>query len=290
MRLTDTPPGLQLAVTVGAESKVGLKSRRPIADNRRMHKHTVRFFPALILAIGALALSGCGSSVDQTLVDQAGAHGNALETVYALYNQDVLKSASSRDLKDVNAALKAKDPKKATEGDLRRAQEEIDSRIETLDKYKAKLSAANKKLRKTPAPDFAASLDKSSDSEKFAADYKQTTKITENTGTAAVGALSYATSAFEKYLDFLEAWEGYLGDGETARFVSTASASDKAYAKLQRQIKIVEAKGTLTKRLDPLVGEMADAASSDSQIADLISELRDQYPKSFLPVHIVEKK
>ncbi|MBJ7355347.1 MAG: hypothetical protein JHC98_11035 [Thermoleophilaceae bacterium] len=254
-----------------------------------MKKHVVRTVSVVILAIGAGVLSGCGSSVDQGLVDQAGKHGDALETVYALYNQDVLKSASARDLKDVNAALKANDPKKATEGDLRRAQEEIDSRIETLDKYKAKLSAANKKLRTTPMPDFAASLDKSSDSEKFAADYKKTTEITQNTGTAAVGALRYATSAFEKYLDFLEAWEGYLGDGETSAFISTANASDKAYAKLKRQIAIVEAKGGLTKRLDPLVGDMAEVASNDSQIADLISKLREDYPKSFLPVHIVEK-
>ncbi|MGK2878710.1 MAG: hypothetical protein ACSLFF_09095 [Solirubrobacterales bacterium] len=254
-----------------------------------MKKLAVRTFSAFILTIGAVALSGCGASVDQSLLDQAGKHGNALEAVYALYNQDVLKSSSARDLKDVNAALKASDPKKATEGDLRRAQEEIDNRIEKLDDYKSKLSAANKKLRTTPAPDFAAALDKSSDSEKFAASYKKTTEITQKTGTAAVGALRYATSAFEKYLDFLEAWEGYLDDGETATFVSTANASDKAYAKLKRQIAIVEAKGSLTKRLDPLVGEMADAASNDSQIADLISKLREDYPKSFLPVHIVEK-
>lgn len=254
-----------------------------------MRKHLTRTIPASLLAIGALVFVGCGASVDQKLVDSAGAHGNALEAVYALYNQDVLKAAPNRDLKDVNAALKAKDPDKATEGDLRRAEEEIDSRIDKLDAYKRKLSAANKKLRNTPAPDFAGSLDKSSDSEKFAADYKKTTEITENMGTAAVGALRYATSAFEKYLDFLEAWEGYLDSGETAKFVSTADASDKAYSRLQRQIKIVEAKGSLTKRLDPLVGNMADIASEDEQINSLISDLREQFPKSFLPVHIVEK-
>ncbi|MBJ7458326.1 MAG: hypothetical protein JHD02_03980 [Thermoleophilaceae bacterium] len=254
-----------------------------------MKKFTPHTALAALLAIGSLAISGCGASVDQELVDSAGAHGNALEAVYVIYNQDVLKSASSRDLKDVNAALKAEDPKKATEGDLRRAQEEIDSRIDKLDAYKKKLSAANKKLRSTPAPDFAGSLDQSADSAKFAADYKKSTQITENMGTAAVGALSYATSAFEKYLDFLEAWEGYLDSGETATFVSTANASDKAYSRLQRQIKIVDAKGSLTKRLDPLVGSMADVASEDAQINSLISDLREQFPKSFLPVHIVEK-
>lgn len=254
-----------------------------------MTSQKIRIGAAFVLAAASLTFTGCGSSVDQTLVDQAGKHGDALESVYAIYNQDVLKSASNRDLKDVNAALEAEDPKKATEGDLRRAQEEIDSRIDKLDAYKAKLSAANKKLRTTPAPDFAAGLDKTSESEKFAADYKKTTEITQNTGTAAVGALRYATSAFEKYLDFLEAWEGYLDNGETSDFVSTANASDKAYSKLKRQIAIVEAKGSLTKRLDPLVGEMADAASNDGQIADLISKLREEYPKSFLPVHIVEK-
>lgn len=254
-----------------------------------MKKFTNRIVPAALVAIGALAIAGCGASVDQELVDSAGVHGNALEAVYATYNQDVLKSASTRDLKDVNAALKAKDPKKATAGDLRRAQDEIASRIDKLEAYRKKLAAATRKLSTTPAPDFAGSLDKSTDSEKFAADYKKSTQITQSTGTAAVKALRYGTSAFEKYLDFLEAWEGYLSTNETKNFVSTANASDKAYTRLQRQIKIVEAKGGLTKRLDPLVSGMVAAASNDSQIADLISKLREDYPKSFLPVHIVEK-
>lgn len=258
-------------------------------DTQGMSSHLFRIGASFLLVVAALALSGCGSTVDEQLVKTAGVHGNALEKVYVIYSQDVLKSASSRDLKDVDAALQDKDPNKATEGDLRRAQGEIDSRIEKLDAYKDRLGAATRKLRTTPAPDFAASLDETSDSDEFAAAYKKTTSTTQRMGTAAVGTISVATSALEKYLDFLEAWEGYLDNGETGSFVSSANASDKAFNRLKRKINVIEAKGTLTEQLDPSVDVMVKAAGNDDQIAQLITELREQYPKSFLPVHIVEK-
>lgn len=245
---------------------------------------------ALALSVLAAALAGCGTSVDPALVESAGKHGNALQADYATLTKNVLKDASARDLKDVNAALKAGDPKKATAGDLRRAQSEIQHRINVLASYKRTLAAANSKLRSTPAPDFAGQLDKTDESEKFSADYEKVTQITERTGASAAVAVRYALTAMERYLDFLEQWEEYVTSNDTEDFVSSANASDKALASLKKKIAVVEKDGGLTKRLDPLVGDMADAASSDGQIADLISELRDQYPKSFLPVHIVEKK
>ena len=241
------------------------------------------------VVIATFTLAGCGSSTDSGLVKQAGVHGNALEEIYKLYGSDVLDNVSNRDLKDVNAALEAEDLNKATAGDLRRAQAEIADRIDELEKFRKRLVAADRKLRRTPEPDFKASFDKSFATDKFAEDYSEVTQLTEKAGRDGILVVRYAVSSFEKYLDFLEAWEGYLGDNDTSRLSATAEASDKSLARLQRQIRIAERGGDLGKRLDPLIEDMADAASDEAQIQDLITDLKADYPESFLPVHIVEK-
>jgi hypothetical protein len=253
---------------------------------------TCRLLPVAVLTISlfALALSGCGSSVDPALVESAGKHGNALEAVYAAVTKQLMKNASTRDLKDVNRALRAKDPKQATAGDLRRAQGEIQHRINVLASYKRTLAAANRKLHSTPPPDFADDLDKSKESEDFAAAYTKTTRAVERSGAAASVATRYALTALERYLDFFEQWEEYVTRDDTAGFLSSAEASDSAVATMKKKIAVVDRNGGLSRRIDPYVGEMADAASNDGQIAQLITDLRDQYPKSFLPVHIVEQK
>lgn len=242
-----------------------------------------------LAATVALIASGCGSSVDETLVKQSGEHGNALEAAYVLYNKDVLEKTSSRDLKDINKALEANDLKKATEGDVRRAQEEIQSRIDELSKYSDQLTAANRKLKKTPLPEFSKYLDDDTNNDQFAEDYEQTTNTVEKYTTAGLGAVKYGFSALEKYLDFLEQWEEYLQDDDTGGLVSAGEASDKALAALTKKAAAVDRGGTLTAKIDPLVGSMADAATDSSQLTSLVEDLKKQYPKSFLAVHLVER-
>lgn len=240
-------------------------------------------------ALLAIAVGGCGASVDEELVKQSGVHGDALEQVYVLYNEDVLEKASTRDLKDINAALEANDLKKATEGDVRRAQGEIDSRIDELGEYSNDLSTANRKLKKTPMPKFSEYLDDDTSNDQFAEDYEQTTATVERYTTAGIGAVKYGLSALEKYLDFLEQWEEFLQNDDTAGLVSAGEASDKALATLTKKAAAVDRGGTLTTKIDPLVGSMAEAATDSSQLTKLVEDLKEQYPKSFLAVHLVEK-
>ena len=246
-------------------------------------------FAALAAACLALAASGCGASVDETLVKQSGEHGNALEAVYVLYNKDVLEKTSSRDLKDINKALEANDLKQATEGDVRRAQEEIQSRIDELSKYSDQLTAANRKLKKTPLPEFSEYLDDDTNNDQFADDYDQTTKTVEKYTTAGLAAVKYGFSALEKYLDFLEQWEEFLQNDDTDGLVSAGEASDKALAALTKKAAAVDRGGTLTAKIDPLVSSMAESATDSSQLTELVSQLKEQYPKSFLAVHLVER-
>ncbi|HEX7436016.1 MAG TPA: hypothetical protein VF308_04865, partial [Caldimonas sp.] len=128
--------------------------RRPVIQRiRKIIGAAAVFAAALVITF---VLAGCGgNSIDDTLVKETGAHGVQLEKVYNLYNQDVLKKVSSRDLKGINAALKAGDLKQATPGEVRRAQDEINSRIKRLDKFVAALKAANRKLKSTPEPNFS---------------------------------------------------------------------------------------------------------------------------------------
>lgn len=243
---------------------------------------------ALTLAFTALALAGCGSSADPALVQSAGKHGNLLETNYALLASEVLKNASTRDLKDVNAALKAGDPKKATPGDLRRAQGEIEHRINVIASYRKKLAAANVDLRRAALPDWSKYLDASDAVSSFSADYASSTKIIRQSGTATLSATTLALNALERYLDFLEQWEEYVTSDDSAGFESSAQASDKAVATLERRKAALARDAAVSGRLQTLAGEMADAASDDSQLNDLIDSLKNDYPKSYLAVHIVE--
>lgn len=235
----------------------------------------------------AFALAGCGSTVDPALVKSAGEQGNALQASYAALSKDVLANASTRDLKDVNAAIKAGDPNKATAGDLRRAQGEITHRINVLAAAGRTVAAANLKLRKTPLPDFEKYLSDSTEVSQFSGDYAKTTKTVQRTGTETVAVVSVAVTALEKYLDFLEQWEEYVTDKDTAGFQSSANASDAAVAKLEKRRAGID-RG-VDQRVRALVDQMAEAASSDDELNSLIDDLKDQYPKSFLSVHIVEK-
>lgn len=235
----------------------------------------------------ALVVSGCGASVDEELVKQSGAHGDALETVYVLYNKDVLEKTSSRDLKDINSALEANDLSKASEGDVRRAQGEITSRIDELAKYSKDLTTANRALKKTPLPKFSEYLDDDANNNQFADDYEQTTTTVERYTTAGLGAVKYGLSALEKYLDFLEQWEEFLQNDDTTGLVSAGEASDKALATLTKKAAAVDRGGTLTAKIDPLVGSMAESATDSSQLTALVEDLKEQYPKSFLAVHLV---
>jgi hypothetical protein len=247
-----------------------------------------RALAAAATLTAGLMLTGCGSSVDPALLKSAGEHGNVLEADYALQAKEILKNASTRDLKDVNAAIKAGDPKKATAGDLRRAQGEVQDRIDAIDRYRRSMVRTNRKLKTMELPDFD-ELGNSAEVTKFNSAYEKATSVTTRTGTVVLTATSLATAALERYLDFLEQWEEYVTKNDTAGFESAAKASDAALAKLKRREAQLKRQGNLSEELSPLVDDMADAASEDSSIADLITELREDYPKSFLPVHIVEK-
>lgn len=238
------------------------------------------------VACAATVLAGCGASVDPALVKSAGEQGEILETNYALLSKDVLKNASTRDLKDVNAAIESGDPDKATAGDLRRAQGEIRHRINVLAAARKSVAVANAKLRKAADPDFEKYLSDSEEVAQFSDDYAETTKIVQRTGTETLAVVSVALNALEKYLDFLEQWEEYASDKDTAGFESSANASDAALAKLAKRRSGIE-KG-VDQKVRSLVDSMADAASADSELNALIGDLKDQYPKSFLAVHIVE--
>ena len=192
-------------------------------------------------------------------------HGNQLEKVYALYGENVLDEVSNRDLKDINAALAANDLKKATPGDLRRAQSEISSRIKTLTKYQRKLQSENKKLKNTPLPNFADGLEDDFTNDEFADAYKQSTTQVQRYVTSDLGTVKIVFSSLEKYLDFLEQWEEYLNDDDITGLVSSGEASDKALARVNSASRRLKARGTLNAKLDPLVDKMAAAAGDSDQ-------------------------
>lgn len=261
--------------------------RKATSTSRRV---TASLTLAVAALVATLALAGCGASVPDILVKEAGAHGDQLEKVYKLYNKDVLAKASTRDLKDINAALKANDLKKATAGDVRRAQTAIQSRIDKLHKYVTEIKAANGKLKRTPLPSFAAGLDDEFAHKEFDGAYRGTTTNIQRYTTADLNGAKLAFSSLEKYLDFLEQWEEYLTDDDIAGLVSTGTASDKAYARFNKLSKRLDRREKLSAKIKPLVDRMASASSDSSQLTTLIDEMKKQYPKSFLAVHIVEKK
>ncbi len=264
-----------------------------VMDNRTMIGRVGKAVPKRLIAgtaaIAALVFAGCGASVPNSLVEQTGVHGDALEQVYALYTSDALSKASTRDLKDINAALAANDLKKATPGDVRRAEDEIQSRIEDIDAFVKKIRAANKELKATPLPDFAAGLDDEPASDQFANAYEKTTKEIERYTTADIAAAPVALASLERYLDFLEQWEEYLIDDDTDGLVAAGEKSDSAYAKLNRKSKALNARTDLNKAIQPQVDRMAAAASDSGQLTDLVEKIKEQYPDNFLSKHLVEK-
>lgn len=268
---------------------LGLGRLAPRASGRRARRG--RLVPFLAAAAGALALlSGCGASVDAGLLKTAGVHGDRLEKVYVLYSEDVLADVSGRDLRDVDAALEAGDLKKATAGDLRRGQAELRSRVKRLETFERELRQAASTLRTTPKPDFAGGLDDDFEQQEFAKAYTATTNAIQRSTTRDLAALPVVYGSLEAYLDFLEQWEQYVTNGDTAGLVSTGESSDKARSKLNATVKRMQRQTDLGDTIDPLVDRMASAASNSAQLTTLIDELRADHPKSFLPVHLVEKK
>jgi len=256
----------------------------------RPNVRNLNLFGATIAGVAiALATAGCGASVPDALVTQAGVHGDALEKVYVLYSSDALAEASTRDLKDINAALAANDLKKATPGDVRRAQNEIQSRIDDVERFTRKMRKANKELKNTPTPDVAAGLDDDFANKQFADSYEETTKQIERYTTVDIAAVPIAVASLEKYLDFLEQWEEFLNNDDTDGLVSAGEKSDAAYARLKRKAKVLDARDDLNKKIDPLVKSMAGAASDSAQLTELVAQLKTKYPKSFIAKHIVEK-
>lgn len=246
---------------------------------------------AMMAMLTAIGVAGCGdASVDAELLKQAGEHGVALERVYSLYGQDVLNKASARDLKDINAALKAGDLKRATRGDLRRAQDEIRSRIDKLSRFNDDIRAAGRKLKNTRLPDFKTKLSSADGRDAFARAYARTAATVSRYTTSDLAAVKIAFSSLEKYLDFLEQWEEFLEDNDTAGLVAAGEASDKALARLNKIGARLKRRGSLNSKIGPLVDQMASAASDSSELTALVNELKKQYPKSFLAIHIVEKQ
>lgn len=248
-----------------------------------------RLSTLLIVSVSAIALSGCGGSVDESLVKSAGEHGNALEEVYVLYNKDVLSKTSSRDLKAINSALAANDLKKASTSDVRKAQKEIDSRIDELSEYDDDLTAAYEKLKDTPMPDFAGGLDDDAANDDFTKDYEQTTETIETYTKRGISAIGVGEDALGEYLDFLQQWEEFLVSDDTGGLVAAGEDSDAALARVNKAVARVDRGGTLNTKIDPLVQSMAESATDSSQLNSLVEDLKDQYPKSFLAVHLVER-
>ncbi len=244
---------------------------------------------ALALITTALVAVGCGASAPDALIAQSGQHGDALEAVYALYTSDPLSKASTSDLKDINAAIAAKDLRQATPGDVRRAQAEIRSRIDDLDEFIAKVRKANRKLKSTKEPNFAGLLEDDSANARFAKAYADIAGSIERYTTADLAAAPIAVTALERYLDFLEQWEEFLIDDDTSGLVTAGEKSDAAYAKLARKGRQIKRRADLNKKIGPLVDEMAKAASDSSQLTDLVEQVKRQYPDSFLAKHLVEK-
>jgi len=265
---------------------------RTTFDHRASRWHNARFALLAVTAVICIALgiSACGTSVDPTLKKQAGVHGTALEKVYALYTKDVLAQASTRDLKAINAALAASDLKKATKSDVRQAEAAIRARMKTIQAYGRQLKTANQQLKNTPPPDWSTGLNDSVASKQFAGAYTKTTQYVEGYTTRGLATLPLAYASLQKYEAFLKQWEQYLANGDTNQLLSTGQASDKALARLKAADRREKRGSSLSQKIGPQVDAMASAASDSSELTDLIDELKKDYPKSFLSVHIVEKK
>lgn len=244
----------------------------------------------LVLSISvlfAVAAGGCGSSPDPALVKSAGEHGNALQANYTLLVKNELTKLDTSKLAIFD---KASSPKSVSSSALRKAQADTEKQLATLTKFRRSLAATNVKLRRTPLPDFKKYLDASDEVTSFSDSYTKTTSITRRAGTVVLGATSVAISAYKELGDFIEKWQDYVAGGSAATFVSAGEASSAALTKMGKRLTALERQANIADDLDDLVGDMADDATDDSQLSDLITSLRDEYPNSFLPKHIVEKK
>lgn len=248
-----------------------------------------RVFGPLLAVLVLAALGGCGSSVDPALLKTAGDHGDQLQQNYSLLGKKILRDASTRDLKDINAALAAGDLKRATPGDLRRAEGEIDDRIDAVEKYRRQLLAAGASLRKTTKPDFEQYLGNSSSVASFSGSYSDVTTKIRRGSTATIAATGIALRFLERYLDFLEQWEELVTRGDSSGLEASAAASDRALADLERRKRQLDRLTQSIGALNEPVDQMARAASADADLSALVSELKQSYPKSFLAVHLKAK-
>ena len=231
MRMTDTSPG-----PAGGDGRgnrpADSPDRCPILGHEETYDSNLSRF--ILVRSAPLRFRGCGASVDQSLVDQAGKHGNALEAVYALYNQDVLKIAPNRDLKDVNAALKANDPKKATEGDLRRAaggDRQLASTSSTTTRTSSALqtrSCAPRRLRTSPARSTSPATARSSPPTTRRPLRSPRTRAPPPSARCATRPRPSRSTSISS-----RPGRATSTTARPPRFISTADASDKAYAKLQ---------------------------------------------------------
>lgn len=244
----------------------------------------------LVLSISvlfAVAAGGCGSSPDPALVKSAGEQGNVLQANYALLAKNELSEIKTSKLSIFN---KASSPKSVSSSELRKAKADTEKQLASLTKFRRSLAAANVKLRRTALPDFEKYLDASAEVKSFSSSYEKTTSITRRAGTIVLGATSLAISAYKELSDFIDKWQDYIAGGNAATFVSAGESSSAALTKMGGRLTSLERQANVVNELDSLVGKMADDASNDSQLSDLITTLRDEYPNSFLPKHIVEKQ
>lgn len=240
----------------------------------------------IVSALSLLAFSGCGSSTDPALVKSAGVHGDVLETNTVLLTDNALKKMDTDYLDKIDTSG---DPKNVPEADLKKLEAANQKNLDNIAKFRRQLTAANVKLRRTPMPDFKKYLDASSDVTSFTADYDKTTQVILRSGGLMIAASALASKTFGELGDFFDEWQKYINGGDAAAFKSAGEASQAAIESMSKRMDQIDRQSNVANNLDKLVGSMAEAASNDSQLSDLIDALRDQYPNSFLPKHIVEK-
>lgn len=245
-----------------------------------------RTIAAIITILSLAALSGCGSSTDPALVKSAGEHGNVLQANTVLLKDNALAKMDTDYLDKMSGTS---DPKSMPEADLKKLEAANQKNLDNIAKFRRQLTAANVKLRRTAMPDFEKYLGTGSDVKQFTGDYAKTTQVIRRSGTLMIAASVVASKTFDELGNFLNEWKKYIAGGDAASFKSAGEASQAAIQNMGKQISAIDKQTSIADNLDKLVGSMAKAASNDSSISDLISELRDQYPDSFLPKHIVEK-
>jgi hypothetical protein len=251
-----------------------------------MKPFTARGLAAALFVLLTLAVAGCGSSVDPALVESAGKHGDVLQRNVTLLESNVLSDINLNHLDKLDMSG---DPKNASESKLKQVKAANQKNIDKVAKYRRQLAGANVKLRRTALPEFSKYLDSTTETKKFSADYAKTSQIIRRGGTLVIAASRIASNTFNELNDFLDEWILYKRGGSASEFKSAGEQSMDALNKMGGRIDKIKRQAEIAEELDKLVDSMADAASNDAQLSDLISTLRDDYPDSFLPKHIVEK-